>query len=177
MSTNDKIMSFEDIPVDKKEETPEKQDTRKDVLSSVEKLRTKNAIVDQVEYLIKTCKNEKELLELRNKVIATEYSGLKKSDLLEELDKRVSERISSTIREASLLDERKTELNNMKLGAVICVVIGFFLTGRFRFAFPIAIVIAVGAYIASDARKNYQASVNAKRELQKYLDAGYQLKL
>ena len=30
MSTNDKIMSFEDIPVDKKEETPEKQDTRKD---------------------------------------------------------------------------------------------------------------------------------------------------
>ena len=159
MSTNDKIMSFEDIPVDKKEETSEKQDTRKDVLSSVEKLRTKNA---------------KELLELRNKVIATEYSGLKKSDLLEELDKRVSERISSTIREASLLDERKTELNNMKLGAVICVVIGFFLTGRFRFAFPIAIVIAVGAYIASDDRKNYQASVNAKRELQKYLDAGYQ---
>ena len=150
MSTNDKI------PVDKKEETPEKQDTRKDVLSSVEKLRTKNAIVDQVEYLIKTCKNEKELLELRHKVIATEYSGLKKSDLLE---------------------ERKTELNNMKLGAVICVVIGFFLTGRFRFAFPIAIVIAVGAYIASDDRKNYQASVNAKRELQKYLDAGYQLKL
>ena len=110
-------------------------------------------------------------------MIATEYSGLKKSDLLEELDKRVSERISSTIREASLLDERKTELNNMKLGAVICVVIGFFLTGRFRFAFPIAIVIAVGAYIASDDRKNYQASVNAKRELQKYLDAGYQLKL
>jgi len=51
------------------------------------------------------------------------------------------------------------------------------LTGRFRFAFPIAIVIAVGAYIASDDRKNYQASVNAKRELQKYLDAGYQLKL
>ena len=177
MSTNDKIMSFEDIPVGKNEETPEKQDARKDVLSSVEKLRTKNAIVDQVEYLIKTCKNEKELLELRNKVIATEYSGLKKSDLLEELDKRVSERISSTIREASLLEERKSDVNSLKIGVVFFIVVGFFLSGRFRFALPIAVVLAIMGWFGSDDRKEYQASVNAKKELQKYLDAGYQLKM
>ena len=148
-----------------------------DVSAALNRLRGQNAIKEELEYLTRTCKNEQELLNLRNRIIDKEYPNLNKRDLLIALDRYVSQQLSATIHEASLLNSRKKEVGSLKLGMVLMIVIGFFLTSIFVFSFPIAVVLAILGWCGSDDRKNYKASVEASAIVQRYRNAGYQLEV
>lgn len=64
----------------------------------------------------------------------------------------------------------------MKLGVVVIVIAGFLLTGVFSYSFPIAIVLAIIGWFGADDRKKYEDSVKAVAIVEKYKNAGYQLK-
>ena len=168
----------EDSGVQKDGGTSQEQETlhTEDMSNAINRLREQNAVKEELECLVKTCKNEQELLELRNKIIDREYENLKKGELLAALDDYVSNQISDTIQEAAALNDRKKEVNNLKLGVVVIVIAGFLLTGVFSYSFPIAIVLAIIGWFGADDRKKYEDSVKAVAIVEKYKNAGYQLK-
>ena len=71
-NANKGLIDFSNIALDT-EETVEKNSN-----SSLDKLRRQNVAMDEVENLIAMCKNEDELLRLRNKIIYTEYGSIDK---------------------------------------------------------------------------------------------------
>ncbi len=160
------FMDFESFPGNTKESQTNK---------AVNKLRQQNAISDELNYLTKTCKNEQDLLTLRTKIIEKEYKDLNKGNLLTALDDYINEKLADTIKEASLLSERRKEKNNLVMGAILIVIVGFFLTDFFRYSFPIAVILAVLGWWGSDDRKAYKASQDAMEILKKYESAGYQI--
>lgn len=144
---------------------------------ALEKLRSQNAVAEEFARLTGECKNEDDLLFLRNKISSTEYTNLNKDTLLEEVDKYVAEKLASATREAALLGKYKEDLKNAYLGAVGIVVIGMVLTIFFPIAFPIAVVIAILGLIGNmkDGRRNCQASEAALNKVEKFKKAGYPL--
>lgn len=167
---NDGLLNFDHIA------SENSQTEMKPNESSLERLRKQNAIVEELEKLTMTCKKDEDLIILRKKVIETNYDNLNKRDLLDELDNYVIERIAPIIEEASSLEEMKQDLKNTYIGAVVIVIIGFFLSSHFSSAFFISIILAVMGIIGNFNGKERKASENAVRIIEEFKKAGYPIK-
>jgi len=168
-NTNNGLIDFSNFASDT-EETVETNTN-----SSLDKLRRQNAAADEVENLIAVCKNEDELLRLRNKIIDTDYGPIDKKEMLAALDAHVLKKIEPIIKEASLLEKRQEDKKNIKLGVITFVVLGIVLFFFFPLALPICIGLAVLGAIgnAGSSKKEIESSENAARIVSQYRSAGY----
>lgn len=141
----------------------------------LDKLRKQNAAADEVERLITMCKNEEELLRLRNKIIDTDYGTMDKREMITTLDNYVLKKIDPIIKEAALLEKRQEESKNTWFGAVSIIVIGIIVSFFFPLALPIAIAIVVLGVIGNSgsAKKELASSENAAKIVAQYKSAGY----
>lgn len=143
--------------------------------ASLDMLRKQNAAADEVEKLITMCKSEEELLQLRNKIIDTDYGTMDKKEMLTALDNYVLKKIEPMIQEAALLEKRREESKNIWFGAAFILVIGFGLSFFFSYAVPIAVALAVLGVIGNlgGGKKERESSENAAEIVAQYKNAGY----
>lgn len=142
---------------------------------SLDKLRSQNAAADEAEKLIAMCKNENELLELRNKIIDTDFTTVNKKELLLALDHYVIQKIAPIIQEASLFNKRKQDKKDAFLGAIGIIVVGIIVAFFWPIALPISIILSalglVGNFMSN--KEESQSSEAAMGIVEKYRKAGY----
>ncbi len=177
MEKSSNFIDFENFEENTREESkgvPNESVQEEEMLNT---MIAKNNARAEAEFLYKSAKDENEILLLRDNVIRGTYAENLKVKILDILDDYIKEELKQEIELAASLDEIKDEKNNLKLGAVVLIVIGFVVTPFFATAWLIGIALAVAGYYFGNKEQSVklQKAEMAAERIKKYRKAGYRI--
>lgn len=129
-----------------------------------------------VEALIVRCKNEAEYLELHDTILRNSAPEADKIQMLHILDDFTKVRLQQELNDESKLEDYRGELKSVRLSIVFYLVIGFFLTNKFDWAFLAAIILSIIVYCgAKDDRENFARAERAAHLVEIYRMHGFKI--
>lgn len=133
-------------------------------------------LTTHVESLIVRCKNEEEYLGLRDMILKENILETEKIQMLSILDEFTKVRLQQELNDESNLEHYRSEVKSMRWGIVFYLVIGYFLTNVWDWAFFVAIVLCIiGYYGAKDDRQNFARAERASKLIAVYRLRGFKI--
>lgn len=131
----------------------------------------------ELDILLNNAKDEGEKLQLRNSVLQGNYTEDIKSEIIQLLDAHMRNELEKEINLANSLEEIKKDKDNLVLGVVAMVIIGFAASIIFPIAWLIGIVLAVVGYNSAKKEKEVelQEAIAASEKVERFRNVGYQI--